>query len=371
MGGEAVPMEVTNAGRVDSVSKVSYTRVSHLGRSKSASDRYLELTKSRPSIKQLQMHLHQENSFSAGEGDWLSFQYFYLLGIDIFLLRYLLYQVIYNFFINASVIGYKMGQKQMQVCFLLEQQMKNSQNPACSYFVCMFMQLLCEKCYKHLLTTQTGNYFLFLHPSNEVSITFFCRYKLNFSIDIIVSLMVHRTTAYRSVWAVHTSHRYLVATLVQIDKVNHISLNIVFIRKQLGNHWFNYSFFMFVINLEIMYSQSTKIGGATHKINHRCITTWINWEWTLKDRYHKSSLLLTGSNIGLSSCQPLVFFGLCTGASSDPMLNLSLALSFVPVVGITTRQLAGDLDLPLWLSGGAKTWSISNDCRLDLQLVPN
>lgn len=26
----------------------------------------------------------------------------------------------------------------------------------------------------------------------------------------------------------------------------------------------------------------------------------------------------------------------------------------VPVVGITTRQLAGDLDLPLWLSGGAK-----------------
>ena len=34
MGGEAVPMEVTNAGRVDSVSMVSYTRVSHLGRSK-------------------------------------------------------------------------------------------------------------------------------------------------------------------------------------------------------------------------------------------------------------------------------------------------------------------------------------------------
>ncbi|XP_065004433.1 uncharacterized protein LOC103977678 isoform X3 [Musa acuminata AAA Group] len=33
------------------------------------------------------MHLHQENSFSAGEGDWLSFQYFYLLDIDIFLLR--------------------------------------------------------------------------------------------------------------------------------------------------------------------------------------------------------------------------------------------------------------------------------------------
>lgn len=39
-------------------------------------------------IKQLQMHLHQENSFSAGEGNWLSFQYFYLLDIDIFLLRY-------------------------------------------------------------------------------------------------------------------------------------------------------------------------------------------------------------------------------------------------------------------------------------------
>ncbi|URD85030.1 hypothetical protein MUK42_33326 [Musa troglodytarum] len=39
-------MEVTNAGRVDSVSKVSSTRVSHLGRSKSASDRNLELTKS-------------------------------------------------------------------------------------------------------------------------------------------------------------------------------------------------------------------------------------------------------------------------------------------------------------------------------------
>ncbi|CAD5175060.1 unnamed protein product [Musa acuminata subsp. malaccensis] len=36
---------------------------------------------------------------------------------------------------------------------------------------------------------------------------------------------------------------------------------------------------------------------------------------------------LTGSNIGLSSCQPLVFFGLCTGASSKTMVNLSLALS--------------------------------------------
>ncbi|CAL9154749.1 unnamed protein product [Musa hybrid cultivar] len=334
MGGEAVPMEVTNAERVDSVSKVSYTRVSHLGRSKRP------LQKIRPSIKQLQMHLHQENSFSAGEGDWLSFQYFYLLDIDIFLLRYLSI----TFFINASVIGYKMGQKQMQVCFLLEQQMKNSQNPGshskikdtCSYFVCMFMQLLCEKCYKHLLTTQTGNYFVAQYiPTSDKT-----RY---------------------------VPYQQLVAILVRIDKVNHISLNIVFIRKKLGNHWFNYSFFMFVINLEIMYSQSTKIGGATHKINHRCIKTWINWEWTLKDRYHKSSLLLTGSNIGLSSCQPLVFFGLCTGASSDPVFTTCKLV--VPVGGITTRQLAGDLDLPLWLSGGAKNWSISNDCRFDLQLV--
>ncbi|KAJ8512538.1 hypothetical protein OPV22_002972 [Ensete ventricosum] len=36
---------------------------------------------------------------------------------------------------------------------------------------------------------------------------------------------------------------------------------------------------------------------------------------------------LAGSNLGLSSCQPLVFFTLCTGASSDPMVNLTLALS--------------------------------------------
>ncbi|URD85037.1 hypothetical protein MUK42_33326 [Musa troglodytarum] len=30
---------------------------------------------------------------------------------------------------------------------------------------------------------------------------------------------------------------------------------------------------------------------------------------------------LTGSNLGLSSCQLLVFFALCTGASSDPMVR--------------------------------------------------
>ncbi|RRT75257.1 hypothetical protein B296_00009802 [Ensete ventricosum] len=59
-----------------------------------------------------------------------------------------------------------------------------------------------------------------------------------------------------------------------------------------------------------------------------CFRPWLETILTnaVRKKYGEEKQL-TGSNLGLSSCQPLVFFTLCTGASSDPMVNLTLALS--------------------------------------------
>ncbi|CAL9076482.1 unnamed protein product [Musa acuminata var. zebrina] len=387
MGGEAVPMEVTNAGRVDSVSKVSYTRVSHLGRSKRRVFlRNLELTKSGKShsiaknqteckIKQLQMHLHQENSFSAGEGDWLSFQYFYLLDIDIFLLRYFQFQPFQvlssiedsgrtNILLKSKVRHDLLSRENMNLYVgndFAYPMKRNSQPLKDHLYRCP------SRISEEMVRCMAFIYCWMCTDSSEMSGKLLSSF---FSRSSSCVVLPPRGTTEKQEWP---SRSTLEITSIKIDKQCPRASYVISNYIHFWNYFCNFIFAAYNIGGQIITANCIEYSILKFSDAYRILVVCFKWLETILTnavrKKYREEKQLTGSNIGLSSCQPLVFFGLCTGASSDPVCTTCKLV--VPVVGITTRQLAEDLDLPLWLSGGAKNWSISNDCRLDLQLVPN
>ncbi|URD85043.1 hypothetical protein MUK42_33326 [Musa troglodytarum] len=285
-------MEVTNAGRVDSVSKVSSTRVSHLGRSKSASDRNLELTKSGKShciaryrteckgshniLKILKSHgsqssYNQDSSESARHTTLnsrysLEDDYFYLLDIDIFLLRR-----------NCQPLGGVISHELRNIIFIsVQAEYPKRWSDAWLLYIdgcvlthlkslvnCILLLKIIYQCCpssKRLLVEQLENVNVSVLETNA---------KLAFWINIYNSLPMH--AAYNIVGRIITA--------------NCIEYSILCCRTSRRGRWLE-----------------TILTNAVRK------------------KYGEEKQL-TGSNLGLSSCQLLVFFALCTGASSDPMVR--------------------------------------------------
>ncbi|URD85045.1 hypothetical protein MUK42_33326 [Musa troglodytarum] len=206
-------MEVTNAGRVDSVSKVSSTRVSHLGRSKSASDRNLELTKSgkshciaryRTECKILAVVLSMLHNFR-----------------------------IFIFYYNFDIVAkHKAG----EIANLLE-----------------------------------GSF----RTNSEIS-----------------SLLVFKQNIQRD-GQMHGF--YILMDVLLVEQLENVNVSVLETNAKLA-FWIN------IYNSLPMHWLETILTNAVRK------------------KYGEEKQL-TGSNLGLSSCQLLVFFALCTGASSDPMVR--------------------------------------------------
>ncbi|THU73622.1 hypothetical protein C4D60_Mb04t24780 [Musa balbisiana] len=364
MGGEDVPMEVTNAGRVDSVTKLSSTRVSHLGRSKSASDRNLELTKSGKShstaknrteyeIKQLQMHLHQENSFSAGEGNWLSFQYFYLLDIDIFLLSFVFIEDAgpTNILLKSKVRHDLLSRENMNLyvgndfAYPMKEKLPTSGRGHFTPILKDHLYRCPSRISEEMVRCMASIFCWMCIDSSEMSGKLLSSFFSRSSSSVVLP---PRGTTEEQEWPRRST---IEITSIRIDKQCPRASYVISDYSHFWNSFCNFIFGGQIITANCIEYSRYKFSDA-----YRILVVCFKWlETILTNAVRKKcgeEKQLTGSNIGLSSCQPLVFFGLCTGASSDPMFTTCKLV--VPVVGITTRQLAGDLDLPLWLSGGAK-----------------
>ncbi|URD85032.1 hypothetical protein MUK42_33326 [Musa troglodytarum] len=258
-------MEVTNAGRVDSVSKVSSTRVSHLGRSKSASDRNLELTKSgkshciaryRTECKKFRFQPHQVLSSIEDAGLTNILLKLKILAVVLSMLHnFRIFIFYYNFDIVAK---HKAG------------------------FDITTSPLTCQFLFQEKLPTSWREY-----PK---------RWSDAWLLYIDGCVLTHLKSLVNCILLLKIIYQCCPSSKrLLVEQLENVNVSVLETNAKLA-FWIN------IYNSLPMHWLETILTNAVRK------------------KYGEEKQL-TGSNLGLSSCQLLVFFALCTGASSDPMVR--------------------------------------------------